>query len=363
MADKVLTLVGTRKGAFVMESGVDRKKWKTRGPYLEGQNIMHMAYDYRTGTMFAAVGDPWFGSRIYRSHDLGNTWDEPQTGPTFPPETGLTLDKVWHVEPGRPDEPGVIYAGVAPAALFKSTDNGDTWDFMPALNNHPTRQEWQPGAGGLCLHTIVLDPGEVQRMYIAISAVGVFRTTDGGESWEPANKGTRTNFMPDQPPTYPEWGQCVHKVVLNPSIPDRLYQQNHCGVYRSDDGADSWNEITEGLSSDWGFGISVHPYDPDTIWVCPGTSGYKHWVPDGALGVYRTRDQGSSWERLTVGLPQKDAYVIVLREGMAVDGLQTAGVYIGTNTGQLYQSNDEGDTWRLAEPLFPGINSVGTATL
>ncbi|HTE86101.1 MAG TPA: exo-alpha-sialidase [Dehalococcoidia bacterium] len=363
MSDNVMVMVGTRKGAFIMESASARKDWKVRGPYLEGQNVMHMAFDRRTGTTFAAVGDPWFGSRVYRSTDQGRTWDEPQSGPVFPEGTGLTLDKVWHVEPGRPEEPGVVYAGVAPAALFKSTDNGDTWELNTALNSHPTRSDWQPGAGGLCLHTIVLDPVELQRIYLAISAVGVFRSTDGGASWQTANKGTRTNFMPDQPPTYPEWGQCVHKVVLNPSMPKRLYQQNHCGVYRSDDGADQWTEITEGLSSDWGFGISVHPHDPDTIWVCPGTSGYKHWVPDGSLAVYRTRDEGKAWERLTVGLPQKDAYVIVLREGMAVDALQTAGLYIGTNTGQLYYSNDEGDSWHLSDALFPGINSVGTATL
>jgi hypothetical protein len=363
MSDKVLIMVGTRKGAFVMESGSPRKDWKVRGPYLEGQNVMHMAFDPRTDTLLAAVGDPWFGSRVYKSTDLGQTWDEPQSGPAFSAESGLTLDKIWHVEPGRPAEPGVLYAGVAPAALFKSSDNGGSWTQITSLTDHPTRPQWQPGAGGLCLHTIVLDPEDVQRMYVAISAVGVFRSTDGGATWETANKGTRTNFMPEQPPEYPEWGQCVHKVVLNPEIPKRLYQQNHCGVYRSDNGADDWHEITEGLPSDWGFGISVHPHDPDTIWVCPGISGYKHWVPESKLRVYRTRDQGATWTELTKGLPQKDAYVIVLREGMAVDKLQPAGVYIGTNTGQLYCTADEGDSWQIAPALFPGINSVGTATL
>jgi hypothetical protein len=363
MGENVLVLVGTRKGAFVMESGAERKSWKVRGPYLEGQNVMHMAFDPRSRTLFAAVGDPWFGSRVYCSGDLGNTWNEPQAGPTFPAETGLTLGKVWHVEPGRPEEPGVIYAGVEPAALFKSSDNGGSWEFIQSLNDHPTRPNWQPGAGGMCLHTIVLDPVDLQRMYVAISAAGVFRTTDGGATWQTANKGTRTNFMPDEPPTYPEWGQCVHKVVLNPAEPERLYQQNHCGVYRSDDGADQWTEITEGLPSDWGFGIAVHPHDANTIWVCPGTSGYKHWVPDARLRVYRTRKQGAQWEELTKGLPQHNAYLNVLREGMAVDKLQPAGVYLGTNTGQLYYSADEGDSWQQAEPAFPAINSVGTATL
>jgi photosystem II stability/assembly factor-like uncharacterized protein len=324
---------------------------------------MHMAFDPRTSTTFAAVGDPWFGSRIYRSNDLGRTWDEPQSGPTFPADTGLKLNKVWHVEPGRPNEPGVIYAGVEPAALFKSADGGDSWEFVQSLNDHPTRSQWQPGAGGLCLHTIVLDPVDLNRIYIAISAAGIFRTTDGGKSWHHANQGTRVNFMPDQPPTYAEWGQCVHKVVLNPSIPNRLYQQNHCGVYRSDNGADNWTEITQGLPSDWGFGISVHPHNPDTIWVCPGISGYKHWVPEGQMAVYRTRDQGKSWDKLTKGLPQKDAFLNVLREGMAVDSLDPVGVYIGANTGQLYYSPDEGDSWKLAPALFPPISSVGAVTL
>jgi len=363
MAKQVLVMVGTRKGAFVMESGPARTNWKVRGPYLEGQNIMHMALDPRTRTLFAAVGDPWFGSRVHRSTDLGHTWDEPKSGPAFPAETGLKLEKVWHVEPGRTEEPGVVYAGVAPAALFKSTDNGETWTFIQSLNDHPSRPQWNPGAGGMCLHTIVLDPVDLQRMYVAISAAGVFRTTDGGATWHHANQGTRTNFMPDQPPTYPEFGQCVHKVVMNPSAPRRLYQQNHCGVYRSDNGGDKWTEITEGLPSDWGFGIAVHPHDADTVWVCPGISGYKHWAPGGALAVYRTRDQGKSWDKLTKGLPQKNAYVIVLREGMAVDALQPAGLYIGTNTGQLFCSADEGDSWRQASALFPGINSVGTAML
>ncbi len=346
-----------------MESGPDRRRWKVRGPYHAGQNVMHMALDTRSGTLFAAVGDPWFGSRVYRSTDLGHTWNEPQSGPTFPTETGLKLEKVWHVEPGRPEEPGVVYAGVEPAALFKSIDNGESWKLVQSLNDHASRPTWQPGAGGLCLHTIVLDPLDLRRMYVAISVAGMFRTTDGGASWQPANQGTRVNFMPDEPDAYAELGQCVHKIVLSPLEPGCLYQQNHCGVYRTDDGTGQWVEITEGLPSDWGLGIAIHPHDADTIWVCPGISAYKHWVPDARMAVYRTRNQGKTWEKLTKGLPQKNAYLNVLREGMAVDSLRSPGLYVGTNTGQLFFSADEGDSWRRTAPLFPSINSVGAATL
>ena len=259
MAEQVLVLVGTRKGAFLMQSAPARTDWSVRGPYLEGQNVMHMAFDARSGTLFAAGGDPWFGSRIYRSTDLGHTWDEPQSGPAFPPQTGLALEKIWNVTPGRDAEPGVVYAGVEPAALFKSRDNGTTWGLVQSLQDHSSRPEWQPSAGDLCLHTVVLDPADLQRIYIAISAAGVFRTTDGGATWQSANRGTRVNFEPGQPPTYPEFGQCVHKVVLNPAQPRSLYQQNHCGVYRSDDGADGWVEITAGLPSEWGLGYRRAP--------------------------------------------------------------------------------------------------------
>ncbi len=363
MTEQVLVFVGTRKGAFVLESDEGRREWVTRGPYLEGQNVMHMTLDPRTRTLFAAVGDPWFGSRVYRSTDLSLTWDEPTTGPVFPETTGLKLEKVWHVEPGRPSEPGVVYAGVEPAALFKSSDNGGTWEFVQSLNDHPSRPYWMAAAGGLCLHTIVLDPADAARMYVGISSAGVFRTVDGGATWQPANQGTRANFDPTSPPVYPEVGQCVHKMVMNPSEPARLYQQNHCGVYRSDDGGDAWHEITDGLPGEWGLGMAVHPHDANTVWVCPGTSSYKHWMPDAAMTIYRSRDRGASWQPLTVGLPQEGAYLDVLREGMAVDALPQAGVYVGTNTGQLYLSADEGDSWRQAEYLFPPIQSVGTAVV
>ena len=363
MADSVFVMVGTRKGAFVLDGGAERARWSVRGPYLEGQNIMDMAFDPRTNTVFAAVGDPWFGSRIYRSTDSGRTWDEPTTGPTFPPDSGLALQKVWNVTPGRESEPGVVYAGVEPAALFKSSDGGDSWHFVKSLNDHPTRDRWQPGAGGLCLHTIVLDPFDSNRLHVGISAAGMFSTDDGGKTWRTANDGTRVNFLPDQEPEYAEFGQCVHKIEIAKSTNGRMYQQNHCGVYRTDDGGANWIEITKGLPSDFGFCIGVHPTDADTAWVCPVISGYKHWVPDGAMTVYRTRDAGRSWQKLANGLPQSGAFVNILRDGMAVDSLEPAGVYIGTNTGQLYVTADEGDSWQQVPGMFPPINSVGVAVI
>ncbi len=361
MKTDVMVLVGSRKGVFIMESSASRRRWKTRGPYLAGQSVMHMAFDPRSGILFAATGDPWFGSRIYRSTDMGTTWDEPASGPTFPADSGYKLERVWHVAPGRADEPGVVYAGVEPAALFKSTDDGATWSWIEALSNHPTRDKWQPGAGGLCLHTIVLHPTDVQRVMVGISAVGVFQTTDAGASWNPTNTGIRTNFMPDQPPEYPEWGQCIHKIVS--SGDGWLYQQNHCGVYRSNDFGQKWEEVTGDLPSDWGFVAAAHPHDTKTFYVCPGTSGYHHWVPEGKPAVYRTTNRGDSWERMDKGFPKENAYINFLRDAMAVDRLDDAGIYLGSNTGQLYFSRNNGDSWHLAEPVFPPINSVGTITL
>ncbi len=360
---QVQVLIGTRKGAFIMESDASRKDWSLRGPYRPGDVVMHMAFDYRSGILYAATGEPWFGSRIYRSRDHGHTWDEPAGGPAFPEDSGKKLEKVWHVEPGRADEPGVVYAGMEPAALFKSTDNGDSWSWIDGLNRHPTAEQWHPGAGGLCLHSIVLPPDDLEEVVVAISAAGVFRTQDNGKTWAPSNTGTRANFTPDMPVTYPEFGQCVHHVVQHPSVPEQMYQQNHCGVYRSDDRGRSWTEITEGLPSDWGFPMVVHPHDPNTIYVCPGISGYQHWAPGAKLGVYRSRDRGSSWTRLDKGLPQQDAYLISLREGMAIDRLDPPGIYLGTNTGQLYYSADAGESWRAAGPLFPPILGIGAVTL
>lgn len=360
---RVRLLIGTRKGAFIAESDPARRRWRLRGPYLdEGHVVMHMAFDPRSGALFVATGDPWFGSRVYRSRDWGHTWEEPAHGPAFPPESGLKLERVWHVLPGRPEEPGVVYAGVEPAALFKSTDHGETWHFLEGLERHPSRKDWMPSAGGLCLHSIVLDPQDPGRIYVAISAAGAFRSDDAGLTWRAVNKGTRANFFPDQDPVYPEWGQCVHKLLQHPAMPHRLYQQNHCGVYRSDDRAESWTEITANLPSDWGHALALHPHDPNTLYVCQGISGYRHWMPEARVAVFRSRDAGQTWERLTAGLPQRNAYVHVLREGLATDACDPCGVYVGTNTGQLFLSADEGETWRQFPALFPPISSVAAIT-
>lgn len=365
MADRVALLVGTRKGAFIAESDAARHDWTVRGPMLQGQNVMHMTHDPRDGALLAAVGDPWFGSRVYRSTDFGETWVDPQAGPTFPADlaqAGRTVEKIWHVQPGRPEEPGVLYAGIEPAALFKSSDLGQSWELVRALEEHPTRAEWMPAQGGLCLHSIVLDPHDVQHLYIGISAAGTFESRDGGASWQPVNQGTRVNFLPDQPSTYADYGQCVHKLASAPARPGRIYQQSHCGIYRSDDAAASWVEITEGLPSDFGFGIVASPNDPDTIWVCPSISGYEHWMPGARVVVYRSRDDGAHWQALDSGLPGEGAYLNVLREGIAVDAMPTPGVYIGTNTGQLFASNDEGDHWDAVPAFFPPISSVTAVT-
>ncbi|HVY70058.1 MAG TPA: sialidase family protein [Verrucomicrobiae bacterium] len=359
MAQRVLLLVGTKKGLFFLGSE-DRVKWQSEGPFLPGKEINHAARDPRTGRIFATSNDAWFGSEISWSADNGKTWQSAKKSPGFPEGSNLKLDRIWHIEPGRAGEPGVLYAGVAPATLFRSEDNGETWNEVTGLSSHPTRSEWHPGAGGLCLHSIVLDHNDANRMFVGISAVGVFRSNDNGATWSTANRGTRAEFMPNK---YPEYGQCVHKLLMAPGPESLLFQQNHCGVYRSADGGLKWEEITAGLPSDFGFPLGIHPRDPRTIYVLPLQGGEFRCPPEGKLRVFRSRDGGNHWESLANGLPQERVFAGNYREGMTVDSASPAGIYFGTNTGKIFGSRDEGDSWHVLADNLPPVYSVEAAMI
>jgi photosystem II stability/assembly factor-like uncharacterized protein len=350
----MLLLAGTKKGLFLFTTQ-DRGQWRMLGPFLRGKEIHHAIRDPRTGRIFATSNDAWFGSEIVYSDDLGTTWTSAKQGPAFAEDSGLKLERIWHIEPGAASTPGMLYAGVAPAALFRSEDNGETWNEVTSLSKHPTRPRWHPGAGGLCLHSIQIDPTNPQVMFLGISAVGVFRTEDGGATWTTANRGTRAEFLPEK---YPEFGQCVHKLLMAPGQPGLLFQQNHCGVYRSADAGDHWEEITTGLPSDFGFPLAIHPRDPETIYVLPLQGAEFRCPPEGKLRVFRTRDGGRYWQALASGLPQEGAFTGILREGMASDHGNPAGIYFGTNTGKIYASRDEGDSWRVIVDELPPVYSV-----
>ena len=369
----LLVLVGTRKGAFVLTGDESRRQWQISGPFNPGTDVFHLVYDDRNGgIIYSASNSMWFGPQVEFSPDLGKTWEQAEVQPRFnnKPEyaehDGDTVSRIWHIEPGRAEEPGTLFAGVQPAALFKSTDGGATWLEVEGLGKHPTRSEWMPGFGGLCLHSIALDQQDPNRMWIGISAAGVFRTDDGGENWKAANRGVRADFNPGDP--LPEWGQCPHKLLPHAAAPGLLYQQNHCGVYRTADYGEEWTDITEGLPSRFGFVLGMHPRDPQTLFVLPedealGTDvgGGIRYASGGKCRVFRSRTGGQNWEALTNGLPQEHAYVHVLREGMATDSLDPAGVYVGTVNGQIFYSRDEGDSWELMVENLPPINSVEVA--
>jgi photosystem II stability/assembly factor-like uncharacterized protein len=389
---KVRVLVGTHKGAFILTSDGKREKWDVSGPHFAGWEIYHMkGSPVDPNRLYASQTSDWFGQIIQRSDDGGKTWHQPGTPPGEPlpqwpakasnkfvydttAETGKPLTthqfydgtqhpwefkRVWHLEPSL-DDPGTVYAGVEDAALFRSTDGGESWNEFPGLRGHGTGPKWQPGAGGMCLHTIILDPSNPQRMFIAISAAGAFRTDDGGKTWTPINRGLRSQYIPDQDA---EVGHCVHHVAMNPSRPGVLFMQKHWDVMRSDNAGDQWVEVSGNLPTDFGFVIDVHAHEPETVYVVPIKSDSEHYVHEGKLRVYRSRSGGNEWEALTKGLPQKDCYVNVLRDAMAVDSLDKCGIYFGTSGGQVYASADAGDSWNPIVRDLPAVLSVEVQTL
>jgi serine/threonine protein kinase len=350
----VLLLIGTTKGAFILRSNIQRRHWEVGGPYFHGHNVYALAYDgrERRQRIWASTQNYW-GTFLRSSDDFGKSWTNPQEAPIrFPPDTGTSLKNIWQITLGRGEEPNVLYCGVEPAALFESRDAGETWSLNRGLFDHPHRPRWMPGNGGLALHSVVLDPADRRRMYVAISSGGVYRTDDGGQTWTPQNQGVRATFMPNK---YPEFGQCVHKIAMHPSRPERLFLQNHWGVYRSDDRAATWRDIAHGVPSDFGFALLVHPREPDWVYIIPVESDEFRCACDGRLRVYRTRNAGSSWEPLARGLPQKGAYETVLRDALSNDELDPVGIYFGTRSGQVFGSRDEGRSW---EKIVEGLPSV-----
>jgi photosystem II stability/assembly factor-like uncharacterized protein len=359
----VVLLVGTMKGAFVLRSNGARKRWDMGGPYFPGHSIYSMTYDDRAGRqrVWASTNSMHWGAVLRSSDDFGRTWTNPESANVkFPEDTGASLRQIWKIRAGRNEEPGKLYAGVEPAALFESDDGGDTWSLNRGLFEHPHRAMWQPGGGGLCLHSIVPDATNADRMHIAISTGGVYRTDDGGRSWNARNHGVRAQFLPDK---HPEFGQCVHKIVQHPARPERLFLQNHWGLYRSEDAGDSWQDIARGVPSDFGFAMTIHPHDPETVYILPLESDEFRCTPEGKLRVYRTRDAGGSWEPLTRGLPQKDALETVLRDAMDADTMNPAGVYFGTRSGRLYGSADGGKSWNEVISGLPPVVSVEAAVI
>jgi photosystem II stability/assembly factor-like uncharacterized protein len=353
----VVLLVGTMKGAFVFR-GAGRRDWEVGGPYFPGSAVYALAYDARGARhrLWAGPTSMHWGGMLQSSDDFGKTWTIPEEANVkFPEGTGAALKQIWQIAPGREAEPDTLYCGVEPAALFVSRDAGATWSLVEGLWNHPQRERWQPGGGGLCLHTILLDPERLDAMRIAVSTGGVYATDDGGATWRPSNNGVRADFLPEK---YPEFGQCVHKVVQSKRKPDRMFLQNHWGLYRSDDRGESWTDIANGVPSDFGFPMAIHPASPDCAWIVPLESDEFRCTPEGRLRVYRTRDAGAAWEALSNGLPQDGAYETVLRDALAVDTLETPGVYFGTRSGKLFGSADEGDTWSTLADGLPPIVAV-----
>ncbi len=367
----VRVLVGTRKGGFILTSDGKRDTWEVSGPHFGGWEIYHMkGSPADPNRLYASQSSAWFGQVVHRSSDGGQTWEQVGNEFTYDgiPGTHQWYDgtphpwefkRVWHLEPSLAD-PDTVYAGVEDAALFRSTDAGQTWQELSGLRGHGTGPSWSPGAGGMCLHTILLDPTMPGRMYIAISAAGAFRSDDGGASWLPINRGLKSNYIPDPEA---EVGHCVHRIAMHPARPSVLFMQKHWDVMRSDDAGANWHEVSGNLPTDFGFVVDVHAHEPDTVYVVPIKSDSEHYPPEGKLRVYRSRTGGDDWEALTQGLPQSNCYVNVLRDAMAVDQLDPCGVYFGTTGGQVYASANGGDTWMPIVRDLPGVLSVEVQSL
>lgn len=389
----IRVLVGTRKGAFILTSDGKRKNWEISGPHFAGWEIYHMkGSPVDADRIYASQTSSWFGQVIQRSDDGGKTWHQPGTPKDSPApdgapagesnkfvydtssETGKPLTthqwydgtqhpwqfkRVWHLEPSLTD-PNVVYAGAEDASLFKSSDGGQTWQELAGLRGHVSGPQWSPGAGGMCLHTILIDPLNHNRIFVAISAAGSFRTDDAGKTWKPINRGLRSEYIPNP---HAEVGHCVHRIAMHHSRPGVLFMQKHWDVMRSDDAGDSWHEVSGNLPSDFGFVIDVHAHEPETIYVIPIKSDSEHYPPDGKLRVYRSRTGGNEWEPLTKGLPQSNCYVNVLRDAMAVDSLDPCGIYFGTSGGEVYASADSGDSWTAIVRDLPAVLSVEVQSL
>jgi photosystem II stability/assembly factor-like uncharacterized protein len=367
----VRVLVGTRKGAFVLTSDGKRKQWKVDGPHFAGWEIYHVkGSPADPNRLYASQSSGWFGQMIQRSDDGGATWNPVGNQFAYDGVAGTHMwydgtqhpwefKRVWHIEPSATD-PDVALAGVEDAALFRTTDGGASWHELPGLRNHESGPRWQPGAGGMCVHTIIQDPNDSNRIVIAISAAGAFRSEDGGATWKPINRGLTSKHIPDP---NAEVGHCVHRIAMHPAHPKRLFMQKHWDIMRSDDSGDSWRKVSGNLPTDFGFPIDVHAHEPETIYVVPIKSDSEHFPLDGKLQVYRSRTGGNEWEALTNGLPQSDCYVNVLRNAMAVDQLDSCGVYFGTTGGQVYCSPDAGDSWAPIVRDLPAVLSVEVQTL
>jgi len=368
---RVRVLVGTRKGAFILTADGKREKWQVDGPHFAGWEMYHLkGSPVDPDRLYASQSSGWFGQMIQRSDDGGKSWNPVGNEFVYDGPTGThqwydgtqhpwEFARIWHLEPSHSD-PETVYAGAEDASLFVTRDGGKSWKELSGLRNHPSGPNWQPGAGGMCLHTVILDPTNEQRIYGAISAAGAFRSDDGGTTWKPINRGLKSEGIPDP---NAEVGHCVHRIALHRSRPDVLFMQKHWDVMRSDNGGDQWHEVSGNLPTDFGFPIDVHAHEPETIYVVPIKSDAEHFPLDGKLRVYRSRSGGNEWEALTNGLPQKDCYVNVLRESMSIDSLDSCGVYFGTTGGQVYASPDAGDNWEPIVRDLPPVISVEVQTL